>query len=78
MGEIITDNLAYVRTVHLMGMRTNAATTDLSEILSEEVKEKVKEAAEISMGTDISEQVILKISHLCGLVGLLQFFQRIM
>merc|ERR1712105_453687 len=31
MGKIVTDNLAFVRTVQVMGIRTNAATTDLSE-----------------------------------------------
>merc|ERR1719357_2051409 len=65
MGKIVTDNLAFVRTVQVMGLRTNAATTDLSEVLPEEIEEKVKEAAEISMGTEISEQDITNISHLC-------------
>ncbi len=65
MGKIVTDNLAFVRTVQKMGIRTNAATTDLSEILPEDVEEKVKEAAEISMGTEIAEEDILNISHLC-------------
>lgn len=65
MGKIVTDNLAFVRTVQAMGVRTNAATTDLSEILPEDVEEKVKEAAEISMGTEIAEEDILNISHLC-------------
>ena len=65
MGKIVTDNLAFVRTVQLMGVRTNAATTDLSEILPEDVEERVKEAAEISMGTEIAEEDILNISHLC-------------
>jgi len=65
MGKIVTDNLAFVKTVQVMGIRTNAATTDLSEVLPEEVEEKVKEAAEISMGTEISEMDILNISHLC-------------
>lgn len=65
MGKIVTDNLAFVRTVQTMGIRTNAATTDLSEILPEDVEEKVKEAAEISMGTEIAEEDILNISHLC-------------
>merc|ERR1719222_38049 len=65
MGKIVTDNLAFVRTVQVMGIRTNAATTDLSEVLPEEIEEKVKEAAEISMGTEISEQDITNISHLC-------------
>merc|ERR1712179_403489 len=65
LGKIVTDNLAFVRTVQVMGIRTNAATTDLSEVLPEEIEEKVKEAAEISMGTEISEQDITNISHLC-------------
>ncbi|KZS07929.1 nucleolar protein 58 [Daphnia magna] len=65
MGKIVTDNLAFVRTVQTMGMRTNAATTDLSEILPEDVEEKIKEAAEISMGTEIADEDIMNISHLC-------------
>ena len=40
MGKIITDNLAYVRTVELMGMRENAKSTDLSDVLPEEVRVK--------------------------------------
>lgn len=71
MGKIVTDNLAFVRTVQLMGIRTNAATTDLSEILPEDVEERVKEAAEISMGTEIAEEDILNISHLCEQVLLI-------
>merc|ERR1712029_674879 len=65
LGKIITDNLAFVRTVEVMGMRDNAKSTDLSDILPEEVEEKVKEAAEISMGTEISDEDILNIKHLC-------------
>ena len=41
MGKIITDNLAFVRTVELMGTRDNAKTIDLSDVLPEEVEEKV-------------------------------------
>jgi len=65
MGKIVTDNLAFVKTVELMGIRENAKVTDLSDVLPEEVEEKVKEAAEISMGTEISEEDILNIKHLC-------------
>ena len=54
LGKIITDNLAFVRTVELMGTREIAKSNDLSNVLPEEVEEKVKEAAEISMGTEIS------------------------
>jgi len=65
LGKIITDNLAFVKTVEFMGTRDNAKNIDLSEILPEEVEERVKEAAEISMGTEISEQDITNINHLC-------------
>ena len=64
LGNIITDNLAFVRTVDLMGIRENAKSTDMSEVLPEEVEEKVKEAAEISMGTEMSEEDITNIKHL--------------
>merc|ERR1719438_564855 len=65
LGKIITDNLAYVRTVQAMGMRENASQSDLSDILPEEVESAVKEAAEISMGTEISEIDLINIKHLC-------------
>lgn len=65
MGKIITDNIAYIRTIKLIGTRENVATTDLSDILPEDVEEKVKEAAEISMGTEISDDDILNIQSLC-------------
>merc|ERR1712217_648177 len=75
LGKIITDNLAFVRTVELMGTRDNAKTIDLSEVLPEEVEEKVKEAAEISMGTEISEEDITNIRHLCQQVVEIQEYR---
>jgi len=75
MGKVVTDNLAYVRTVQKMGMRVNAAKTDLSDILPEEVELAVKEAAEISMGTEISEVDLLNIKHLCEQVVEIQEYR---
>jgi len=75
LGKIITDNIAFVRTVDLMGTRDNAKSTDLSGILPEEVEEKVKEAAEISMGTEISEEDIRNIKHLCEQVVEIQEYR---
>jgi len=75
LGKIITDNLAFVKTVEHMGTRDNAKSTDLSDILPEEVEEKVKEAAEISMGTEISEEDILNIKHLCQQVCEIQEYR---
>lgn len=51
-----------------VGVRTNVATTDLSEELPEEVEAEVKLAAEISMGTEVSEEDITNIMHLCDQV----------
>uniref|UniRef100_A0A1B6L2R7 Nucleolar protein 58 n=1 Tax=Graphocephala atropunctata TaxID=36148 RepID=A0A1B6L2R7_9HEMI len=68
LGKIITDNLAFVKTVKILGTRENTATSDLSDILPEDVEEKVKEAAEISMGTEITEDDIMNIQQLCDQV----------
>jgi len=75
LGKIITDNLAFVRTIDLMGFRENAKSTDMSEVLPEEVEEKVKEAAEISMGTEISDEDITNIRHLCQQVVEIQEYR---
>jgi len=52
-----------------VGDRTTAAKLDLSAYLPEEVEQEVKEAAEISMGTEISDEDILNITYLCDQVG---------
>ncbi|XP_014233267.1 nucleolar protein 58 [Trichogramma pretiosum] len=65
LGKIVTDNLAFVKTIKTIGTRENAINTDLSDILPEDVEENVKQAAEISMGTEISEDDIKNISRLC-------------
>lgn len=68
LGKIVTDNLAYCKTVRKIGDRTNVAGSDLSDVLPEEIEGEVKLAAEISMGTEVSEQDIANISHLCDQV----------
>jgi nucleolar protein 58 len=50
MGKILTDNISFVKTVKLVGTRDNMINSDLSDFLPENLEEKVKEAAEISMG----------------------------
>ncbi|CAL1412377.1 unnamed protein product [Linum trigynum] len=49
-----------------MGFRENAAKLDLSEILPEEVEEEVKEAAKISMGSEMDEYDMANIMELCN------------
>jgi nucleolar protein 58 len=68
MGKIITDNLAYARIVKAMGFRTNAASTDFSMILPEELEASIKQAAELSMGTEISDTDMDHINSLCDQV----------
>ncbi|KAI1432129.1 hypothetical protein GGR50DRAFT_625112 [Xylaria sp. CBS 124048] len=53
MDRILNDNLAYARVIVHMGIRENAANTDLSEILPEDLEARIKTAAEVSMGTEI-------------------------
>lgn len=68
MGKIITDNVAYAKVVRAMGFRTNASSTDMSDILPEEVEQTLKAAAEISMGTEISDSDMEHIWSLCDQV----------
>lgn len=56
LGKIITDNTTYAQSVILIGMRTNVkdlTMEQLQEVMPEDIAEQVKEAAEISMGTEI-------------------------
>jgi nucleolar protein 58 len=55
LAKVVTDNVLYAKTVKAIGMRTKTAETDLSEILPEGIETEVKQAAEISMGTEITE-----------------------
>merc|ERR1712002_506761 len=48
-----------------MGVRENAHTCDFSSILPEEVEAELKEAAEISMGTEVTNEDIENITFLC-------------
>ncbi|XP_069579413.1 nucleolar protein 58 isoform X2 [Brachyistius frenatus] len=68
LGKVVTDNLVYCKTVRKIGDRTNVAGSDLSDVLPEEIEAEVKLAAEISMGTEVSEQDIGNIGHLCDQV----------
>jgi nucleolar protein 58 len=64
-GKIIADNLTYAKLVKLIGMKTNTRVLDFSELLEEDVEKAVKEAAEISMGSEISNDDEFNIKELC-------------
>lgn len=64
LGKILNDNLAYARVILAVGLRTSTSSTDLSDILPEEIETAVKAAAEVSMGTEITEEDLLNITML--------------
>ena len=68
MTKIILDNILYAKCVKKIGFRTNTSSTDLTQILSEDLDVALKQAAEISMGTEISETDMSNIIHLCDQV----------
>lgn len=78
MARIINDNLAYSRVILSMGMRSNAGTTDLTDILPEEIEGAVKAAAEVSMGTEITDEDLENIQALAEqVVGFTEYRQQL-
>eukprot|EP00195_Chlamydomonas_chlamydogama_P017712 CAMPEP_0202889986 /NCGR_PEP_ID=MMETSP1392-20130828/514_1 /ASSEMBLY_ACC=CAM_ASM_000868 /TAXON_ID=225041 /ORGANISM="Chlamydomonas chlamydogama, Strain SAG 11-48b" /LENGTH=512 /DNA_ID=CAMNT_0049573453 /DNA_START=175 /DNA_END=1713 /DNA_ORIENTATION=+ len=68
MTKIVSDNIQYAKAVKLMGTRDNAAKLDFSGILDEDVESHLKDAAMISMGTEISGEDLSNIHELCDQV----------
>jgi nucleolar protein 58 len=68
MSKVVTENILFAKSVRKMGLRTAASKTDLSDILPEEMETALKEAAEISMGTEISAEDLSNIQALCDQV----------
>ncbi len=68
LSKIIQDNIAYCKAIKKIGYKTNAVNVELNDILPEDVEQKVKEAAEVSMGTEISEEDLENITSLCNQV----------
>lgn len=78
MAKIINDNLAYSRVILSMGMRSNCTTTDLSDILPEEIESAIKAAAEVSMGTEITDEDLDNIQALAEqVVGFTEYRQQL-
>ena len=66
VGKILPDNLTYAKVILKMGMRTNAKNIEFgTDLLSPEDEAHIKEAAEISMGSEISQEDELNIKELC-------------
>ncbi|XWS57633.1 hypothetical protein CRYUN_Cryun09bG0190100 [Craigia yunnanensis] len=68
LTKIVQDNILYAKTVKLMGDRASATKLDFSEILPEDVETELKEAAVISMGTEVNDLDLMNIKELCDQV----------
>lgn len=68
MTKIVTDNIHYAKAVVFMGTRDQAQGLDFSGILEEDVEGQLKAAAQVSMGTDISETDLDNIKDLANQV----------
>lgn len=66
LAKAINDNIAYAKIVLAMKTRFNARDTDFSDFLEEEDVQKVRDAAMISMGTEIADEDIENICRLCS------------
>jgi len=65
MQAIVGDNAQYSKVVLECGIRTNFKQSELSSILEDEtVEQALKDAAEVSMGTEISDIDIINIKSL--------------
>lgn len=64
MVKVCNDNQQYSKIVLKMGVRAKAVDCDFSDIVEEQVERDLKEAAIISMGTEISDEDVLNISLL--------------
>lgn len=56
MGKIITDNNLFAQVVKKVGFRENIFETDLSEIITEDIQDEIRNISKISMGTEISQE----------------------
>lgn len=65
LQALLKENAQYAQLVLKVGLRTAYKSSDLSSILEDEMQERaIKEAAEVSMGTEIAEMDILHMQSL--------------
>ena len=56
LTKIVPDNVLYAKVIKVIGMKHKSGEAAIEEVVSEDVAEEIRHAAEISMGTDITEQ----------------------
>jgi nucleolar protein 58 len=77
VGKILSDNLTYAKVILKMGMRTNAKNIEFgTDLLTPEDEAHIKEAAEISMGSEISAEDELNIKELCDQIIFLSEYRQ--
>ncbi|PAA74902.1 hypothetical protein BOX15_Mlig012732g1, partial [Macrostomum lignano] len=69
LAKIVQDGQAYVKAVKTMGLRENAISTDLTECLPEEIIEDVRNAALVSLGTEMTDADLVAVHSMCDQVS---------
>ncbi|KAL3312754.1 Nucleolar protein 58 [Cichlidogyrus casuarinus] len=65
LSKILQDNMAYVKIVQRIGVRENINVVDVSDIISEDIISQVKDAAIVSLGTEVTDEDLEMIKTLC-------------
>jgi len=79
LAKILTDSLVFSKAVKLMGRRSNAKHTDFSKVgVPQEIEDEVRNAAETSYGTDITDEDMEHIGFLAErVIQLLEYRQEL-
>lgn len=64
LTKIIPDNLIYTKIVKELGLRETYEEKDFTELVGEDLNKEIKTAAEISMGTEITDEDFVSIEGL--------------
>ena len=68
LAKIVSENAVFAKVVRAIGFRTNTKHCDLSECVPDDLEVEVKQAAEVSMGTEIGQDDLNKIFDLADTV----------
>ena len=68
LAKIISDNIVYAKCVKLIGDKTKATEAKFGDLIPEELQAEVHEAAELSMGTEMTDEDLDHIIYLCDQV----------
>lgn len=66
--DIVSDYLLYAKVVHLIGMKPKIKDINFGELVPEEIQKEIREASEMSMGTEINEDDEAHIKELAAQV----------